>query len=200
MHPAAHRAWKRTVAPAVEPVLLAEAKAHVREDTTDSDTLLTALIVAATEYVEERTGRALITQTWSLAMDGAPCGNDAIRLPRPPLQSVTSITYVDEAGDTQTWDAANYRVDTHSEPARITLAADAVWPVPQFVAGAVTVVYEAGYGDAGTDVPQAIRQAILLLVAHWYDNRSPEVVGTVVGRLGFTVDALLDPYKIHGFD
>lgn len=199
MHPAVHRAWKRTDDPAVEPVTLAEAKEQVREDGSDSDTLIAALITAAREYVEERTGRALITQTWSLAMDGPPCGNDAIRLPRPPLQSVTSVVYVDEAGADQTWAVANYRVDTHSEPARIALASDAVWPIPQFVAGAVTVTYVAGYGDTPDTVPQAIRQAILLLVGHWYDHRSPEVVGTVVGRVGFTVDALLAPYVVQGF-
>ena len=196
---APHRAWRRTSDPATEPVSLAEARAHLQVDDNDSDTAISALITAARQYVEEYTGRALITQTWALTMDDVPSGTDSILLPRPPLVSVSSLAYVDGDGVTQTWASSNYRVDSNSEPARLTLAYGVSWPTPRDVSNAVTVTYVAGYG-AATAVPTAIRQAILLLVGDWFTNREAQVVGTVVGRLGFSVEALLSPYRVHGFD
>jgi uncharacterized phiE125 gp8 family phage protein len=197
--PTTHRAWARTADAAKEPVSLAEAKAHLREDSTAADTTISALIVAARQYVEEHTGRALLTQTWSLVLDCFPTGGDqTIRLPRPPLVSVVSIVYVAGDGTSTTWGSANYRVDGSSEPARITLAYDATWPTARDVSNAVTITYQAGYGAAAA-VPDAIKQAMYLLIGHWYTSREAEVVGTVVGRLGFAVDALLAPYRVYGF-
>jgi uncharacterized phiE125 gp8 family phage protein len=106
-------------APVVEPVSRAEAKVHCRidADMTDDDTLVDGYITAARQWVEERTRRALITQTWDLWQDGWPDG-DTFTLPMAPLQSVTHIKYVDEDDATATWAASNYVVDTYSEPGR----------------------------------------------------------------------------------
>lgn len=194
-----HRAWKRTVEPTVEPVTLAAAKVQVREETTASDSMIGALITAARQYVEDRCGIALIAQTWVLQMDRFPCDAEPIEVPRPPLLAVSAITYLDGAGAAQTWGASNYRLDTTSEPGRINLAAGALYPITQAVGGAVTVTYSAGFGPTAESVPMPIQQAMLLLVDHWYNNRSPQVVGTVVGQIGFTVDALLEPYKVWSF-
>jgi len=182
--------------PSVEPVSLAEAKAHCRVEHDEDDTLISALIPAAREHVEAVTKRVLITQEWTWKLDAFPC---QFNMPKPPLQSVESITYVDSAGNTQTLDAAEYRVDNDCEPGRITEAYDASWPTTRLVTNAVTVAFTAGYGQAGTDVPQPIRQAILLLIGHWYENRESVAVGVSVAELPQAVEALLSPYRMVYF-
>jgi uncharacterized phiE125 gp8 family phage protein len=183
--------------PAQEPVSLAEAKAHLRVDTADDDALIQALIVAAREHVEHITRRALITQSWDLILDAFPAGE--IVMPRPPLQSVTSITYRLQDGTAVTLDPANYVVDAKSEPGRVVLVPGKSWPSEElYPASSVVIRYTAGYGDPGA-VPVAIKQAILLLVGHWYENREAAAVGHTVIQLPMTVDALLWPYRVWWF-
>lgn len=182
-------------APAVEPIDLATAKAHLRVDITDDDSLITALITAARQHVEVITRRALITQTWDLSLDAWPEGN-TILVPLPPLQSMASITYKDSAGTVYTMPATNYIVDTAEEPGRIVLAYGKLWPsVTLYPAGAITVRFTAGYGNA-VAVPQTIKHAILLLVAQWYENREATVGGAVQREIPFAVEALLWPYRV----
>lgn len=181
-------------APASEPVSLAEAKLHLRVDATDEDTLITALITAARQLVEEETWRALVTQTWDYVADEWPAG-DSIALPRPPLQSVTSITYIDEDGVTQTMPAADYIVDTYQH--RVVLAEDAEWPSADlYPTAAVRVRYVAGYGAASA-VPGPIKAAMLLLIGHLFENREAVASGAGVAsaELPLGVRALLAPYR-----
>lgn len=188
-----------STAPVVEPVTTTELKAHLRVDGTDEDTLIASLGVAARQHVEEETRRALVTQTWVLKLDEFPGSGDAeIRLPRPPLQSVTSVQYVDGNGDTQTWSSSLYVVDTADTPGNISLAYGESWPSTRAQKNAVTITYVAGYGAAST-VPDALKAAIKLLVGHYYVNREEAVTGTVVARLG-AVDALLAPYRVLRLD
>lgn len=165
----------RTAAPAVEPVTLAEAKRHANVVASDDDDLITALIVAAREQVESDTGRALITQTWRLKLHAFFA--DKLELPRPPLQSVTSVKYLDLSEVEQTLAATYYDVDTDREPGVIWRDEDATWPSTSDEVNAVTITYKAGYGNAAANVPGRAKQAILLLVGHWY--RCREAVGTV---------------------
>jgi len=153
--------------PAVEPVSLAEAKAHLRIDDTADDAVVSALITTARNLVEEHTSRALVSQTWELQLDGWPC---VIRLPRPPLVSVLSITYTDPNGAERTLAPAAYKVDTVTEPGRIVSAYGLSWPDCRDEIAAVRVRYSAGYGPAA-DVPAALRHAVLLTAAHLYDHR-----------------------------
>jgi len=119
-----------------------------------------------------------------------------IYIPRPRLQSVTSISYTDTVGVSAEVPAGDYIVDSASEPGRVVLRSSASWPVAELQAAAGVVVrFVAGYGAAG-DVPQSIKQAALLLVGHWYENRETIVVGTVQARLEFTVAALVGPYRV----
>lgn len=181
-------------APATEPVSLVEAKLHLRVDATDEDTLITALITAARQLVEEETWRALVTQTWDYVADDWPMG-DILALPRPPLQSVTSITYVDEDGVTQTIAAADYIVDTYQN--RVVLAEGAEWPSDDlYPTSAVRVRYVAGYGAASA-VPGPIKSAMLLLIGHLYENREAVASGAGVAsaELPLGVRALLAPYR-----
>lgn len=182
-------------APAAEPITLVEAKAHLRVDIADDDSLITALITAARQHVEVITRRALITQTWDLTLDTWPDGG-AILMPLPPLQSVTSITYKDSAGTVYTMPATDYIVDKAEEPGRIVLAYGKTWPsVTLYPAGAITVRFTAGYGAASA-VPQAIKQAILLLVGHWYESREAVVGGAVQREIPFAVEALLWSFRV----
>ncbi len=181
-------------APAAEPVSLAEAKAHLRVDITEDDSLITALITAARQHAEAITRRQLVTATWDLTLDGWPDG-DTILMPLPPLQGVTSITYKDSGETVYALLATDYIVDKAEEPGRIVLAYGKTWPsAALYPAAAITVRFTAGYGDAAA-VPQAIKQAILLLVAHWYENREATIGGAIQREIPFAVEALLWPYR-----
>lgn len=162
--------------PAVEPVLLdATFRARLRLDGSADDADVEAMIAAARELCESETQRAFITQTWSLFLDEFPAGGDEIRLPKPPLQSVTWIKYYDADGDLQTLDAATYFAATASEPGRIWPAAGSYWPAVQSGRPeAVEVRFVAGYGAAGTDCPKTVQEAIRLIVVDRYTHRGDD--------------------------
>lgn len=158
-------------APTIEPITVDEAKdwARITDDTEDA--VVERLITAARGFVEEITGRALITQTWDYYLDAFPCGLGTIDVPRPRLQSVTFVKYTDEDGVVQTLDAAEYTVDTKREPARIVPAYGESWPSIRDVPNAVQVRFVAGYGAAAVSVPEQLRHAIGVLVATMYEQR-----------------------------
>ena len=177
-------------APADEPVSLAELQLHLRADHGSEDALITALGRAAREHLETLTRRQFCTATWKLTLDRFPSSAwpwpwregwwdfpeaaGAVRLPKPPTQSVTSVTYVDGAGVTQTLAASGYQVDLTREPALLAPAYGATWPDTRGAYGAAAVTFVAGYG-APAAVPDGLKQAILLLAGHWYLHR--EAVG-----------------------
>ena len=163
--------WQVTTEPTVEPVNLVDAKLNLRVDCDADDALITALIVAARRWCEDYENRAYITQTITARTFWLP---DQIILPRPLLQSVTSVTYVDQAGDTQTLSSALYDVDIVREPGQITRAFNATYPTVRGDVNGVTIVYVAGYGDASTDVPQETIQAIQIMIAYYYTDRMGE--------------------------
>lgn len=181
-------------APASEPLTTAEAKSHLRVDTTDDDTLIDAFVKAARQYVEEDMGRALITQTWDYTLDKFPSDGSAIQLPRPPLVSVTSITYVDSNGATQTVTSTDYIVNAGKRNGEITLAYGKSWPATREQANAVTIRFVAGYGAASA-VPESIRTAIRLTVGDLYSNREASIIG-VSHTDNPAVASLLGPYRL----
>lgn len=175
--------------PASEPVVLPDAVLHCRIDGTEENALVTALIVAAREYCEKYSGRAYITQTIRASFDGWP--RFPINLPRPPLVSVSSIKYYGEENTEYTLDAASYFVDTDSEPGRVALAAGISLPsITLRDINAVQVTYTAGYGNAAA-VPQRVKQAMLLLIGYWYQNREAAALGKVSSEISFAVQSLL---------
>jgi len=163
-------------APTVEPVTLAEAREHCRIDNDDENRTLTRLIQSAREQVENDTARALITQTLRMYLDEFPDG-DAIELPRPPLAAITSLTYVDAAGATQTWDASNYTADAVREAGRVVLAYGKSWPTARAQANSIQVNYTAGWTT--TTIPAAAKQLVLLWVGHMYENREAVNASTI---------------------
>lgn len=184
--------FKLVTQPVAEPVSLAEAKTHLRVDVADDDTYIGTLISGARLACEQVSRRAFVTQEWELSLESWPETN-YIQLPRPPLASVTSISYVDSGGTTQTMSAGDYVVDTASEPGRVWLGYGKSWPSATLRPGpAITVRFVAGYGNAAA-VPQNYKQALLLLIGHYYENREEIMVqsGAVAVKMPMAAEWLL---------
>lgn len=181
--------WKLIEPAANEPVSLDEAKAQLRVDGDDENDFITGLIAAARGYFEETAHRALISQTWRVTLDE---WFDEIELPRAPLQAVTFIKYRDADGVQATVDSSTYLVDTESEPGRIVLAKSQSWPSGELHRlNPIQITYVAGYGDEADDVPATMRQAIKLLIGHWYENRETTVTGTIMKEIPLGIDSLI---------
>lgn len=170
----------------VDAVSLSEAKEQLRIESTvfDHDAALRRYIKAAHDYAEGITGRTLVQTTYDYWIDKWPAG-DAIELPRPPLQSVTSVTYTkwDSTSTTLTADD-DYVADTDSEPGRVVLEYDETWPTDELhPKNPIKIRYVAGYAadssptDYRANIPEEIRIAILMLVGHWFNNREAGIAG-----------------------
>lgn len=176
--------------PAEEPITLEEAKLHLRNPVDLEDPLVSALIVAARQKCESWLRRTLVTTTWELSLEGFPgCGwipgfpytgrqylerqpvgtLYGVELPNPALQSVTSITYVDTTGSTQTLATSEYQVETGT-PGRVLPAYGKVWPSTRRQPGAVKIWFVAGYGNPAS-VPDSVKIAMKLMISHFYENR-----------------------------
>lgn len=195
-------------APAVLPITVEEAKLHLRVAHNDDDIFIYSLISAATDYAQEVTKRQIITATYDLKLDGFPAGSEycmdpegwgyigtEIVVPKPPLASVTSITYVDTAGATQTCGTGIYTVDTSEEPGRIRLAYNQTWPSTREQRGCVTVRYVCGYGGPGS-VPDALKAAIKLYVSHLYEYREPAITGTIITPVPMAFGSLISSMRV----
>ncbi len=135
------------------------------------DTYLTNLIISARRIIERILNRRLITQMWELALDDFPA-SEAIRIPYPPLQSISSVTYYDTDETSATFSSSKYHVDTYSEPGRIMLAYGEVWPSTTLrTVNGVVVRFVCGYGGAASDVPDEYKQAIKMLCGELYERR-----------------------------
>lgn len=159
----------QTVAPTSEPVSLVEVKQHLRVTHNSEDALLLLYMQAAREHIERTTRRQLLTATYVLGLDAFP-SCDTFRLPRAPIQSVTSIAYLDTAGVSQTLATSVYGVNTRCEPGQVFLKYGQTWPSSYSQEQAVTVTYLAGWGHY-SQVPPQLKMALLLLVGHCYEHR-----------------------------
>lgn len=184
-------------APAVEPVSLAEAKLHCRVDGNDDDSLLTALIVAARQQAEHRTGRALITQQWRFTLSGFSL-NLPIELPMPVLQSVESITYLDIDGIRQTLASNQYQVVSSGIIGFVTPAYAVEWPNHRVQPDSVQINYTAGYGNAAA-VPPCIKSWMMMAISTLYSQREGMSTGKQNEAIEIPRDffaGLLDAYVI----
>lgn len=182
-------------APTTEPVTPAEAKAHLNIALAfvADDATIARFISEARVDAEKETKRAIMTQTWYLYLDEFP---DEIRVPLPPLASVTSIKYVDSDGATQTLAATEYQI-AKGDPAKIMPAYGKSWPGTRDQYDAVTIEYIAGYASAAA-VPEGIKAWILVRVASKYENREATVLGQTVAEIPY-VDRLLDEFRVYIF-
>jgi uncharacterized phiE125 gp8 family phage protein len=190
-----------TTAPESPVVTLGEAKKQLRvvDGFTDDDDYIEGLVSAATNYLDGREGilgRAVVTQTWTGTIDWR--FPDQIEVPLPPLQSVSSVKYIDTAGDQQTLASTEYQVISNKEPGLIVPAFGKCWPSVRNQRQAVEVVFVAGYG-APEAVPERIKQAVLFLVSHWYISRTPVNVGNIVNDIPKTFDALVGSSRVWRF-
>ncbi len=198
-------------APTDDPLTLEEVKVHLRVTHGDEDVLIATLSQAAAHTVEQRIERQLLTATWKLELDCFPAWEpywDArwggwgrpgiIEVPRPPLQSVTSIKYLDTAGVEQTWPGTDYVVQQPSGPyasaGRIMPAVGKAYPDTAPLPGAVRIEFVAGYGATEVAVPVGLKQAMLMYVGNWYEHREASVVGQTSNTIESGVEALLAPF------
>jgi len=192
-------AWRVVTPPAESPVSLSEAKAHLRLEESVDDAYITTLIDSARVYVEKACDRGLVLQTVELL--GPPlCGDEELSLPGGALADTPQlqVQYLDANSVLQTLDAAKYYTVSggDSRPADLHLIYPNLWPqmAPRF--DAVKVQYRVGWANAAA-VPAPLRHAVLLLLSELYEYRTPEVTGTIVTKLGFSLDALMAPFRFR---
>jgi len=181
-----------TAGPLTEPITLAKAKAHLRVDTMDEDILISSLILTSRLHIEAALGLALITQSWQLTLNAWPKGN-AVPLPLHPVSAVTLVKTVSANGASTTL-APSATVLDPGPPARVVNVSQ-LWPVVTAPANGIAITFTAGFGPTAEDVPAPIRQALLLLVAHWYEHRDPIEIGEPQTAIPKAVSDLLMPYR-----
>ena len=169
-----------TVGPTAEPVTVAECRRHLDLDDSHRDAEIAAWITLARRQVEHDSRVALITRTRARKLHAFPGASHIQLHTMTPLISVSSITYTDTAGATQTLAGANYSVDTARRPGIIWLAYQATWPATRCQPNAVTITYTCGYGPSASYVPPEAKQAMYLVVRHRLDH--PELADLVGDR------------------
>lgn len=177
----------KVITPPADLLTAPEMRLQCRIDGTDSDGLLTTALAGAAAYAQHYTRTSLGVQTLELALDAFPAG--PIRLLQGPATSITSLKYIDTAGTEQTLSGSLYVLDDYTTPQWVVQAWGTDWPSTRDVANAVKVRYVAGAVASG-----AVKQALLLLVAHYY--KYPEGVAEGAPKeVPLGVHALLDTAK-----
>ena len=182
----------QTSSPSVLPVTLQQAKAWLKVDDSNSDAEIAGLIQAAILRAEAFCNRPFVNREYTEYFD---CFPSVIEPKAVRFQSLTSIGYVDTDGNSQTF--TDTQVDSGSlyQRARIKPAYNFSWPSTRSVLSAVTVIYQAGYGDDWNDVPENVRIGILYLVSHYFFNRG--IVGENLSEIPETCKALLGDERVH---
>lgn len=184
----------RTVAPAEMPVTLDQAKAQCRVDGDDEDALISALVAAAVDHLDGWSGvlgRALVTQTWRQEFDRF---SPIMRLPLL-ARTISTIKWRDAAGDETALADGAYSVFVDARGSYVR--AEDEFVAPAGVTGPAGVSVEFVAGTPASDVPPAIKAAILLLVGHWYVNREAASDGPLTA-VPMAVDALIAPFRRIG--
>jgi len=176
--------------PALEPVSLAEAKAHLRISHADEDALISTLIAVARRHAEAQTGLVFVSQGWRHFRDDWP-EDGVVELPLAPLLSVDEVAVYGDDDLKAVIDPAHYYVDAASRPPRLLLRGSRVWARPGRIGNGIAIEVTAGFGSTAADVPEPLRQALLQLVAHWYEHRG----NSDPPPLPLTVAALLAPFR-----
>lgn len=177
-----------------------EVKGHLRLDSDDEIGRVSSLLVpAAEQWAESATGRQLITATWTAYFDCFPGDSSCpIVLPKPPLQSVTSIKYYDTAGVQQTWAASNYTlrapVGPKCGPGMIVPKAGIYYPTAYGVPYEVEVEFVAGYGASSAEVPGLLKAGMLLIVGEQFERREHSIAGTIITEVPFGAKAFILPF------
>jgi uncharacterized phiE125 gp8 family phage protein len=179
--------------PSVEPVSLAEAKAHCRIDGAAEDTLVASLLIAARMHIERSLNVALIEQSWSLFLDRWP-DRPSLALPLAPVISVDAVRLYSPDDSSTAADPDLFLLDGAGQRPRLSRREAGPWPLPGRSVNGIEIAFTAGYGAAADDVPMPVRLAIKLLVAHWYEMREP-VVGEQPSAVPLSVASLISPFR-----
>lgn len=187
----------RTVAPASLPLSIDELKAQTRVDWADDDTIIERMIGAAVSHLDGYSGvlgRAIINQTWKIEGQHF-CSR--LRLPVGDASTIVSIKYYDALNAQQTASGSLYSLHTDSLGPFVELKSGQSWPDVYDRIDAIEITWVCGFGSTSASVPEAIRLAIALLAAHWYENRSAVGEGGW-NELPFAVRALCAPFRQVG--
>lgn len=179
--------------PGAEPISLAELKAHLRLDGNDEDALLTSLIRVAREHLERTAGLALISQGWRLFLDRWP-ESGAIEIARGPVLSVQAVRAFDELGEESEISLAGHVLDGVRRPARLWLRER---PGARQAINGVEVDFTAGFGEAGEDVPDMLKRAMLIHAAHMYEFRGAVPVEMQPAGIPEGYDRLVAPFLMR---
>ena len=211
----------QTSAPACEPITLDEAKSHLRIETSDEDALIQSLILTSRLHIEVALGIALITQQWSCFFDRWPAAlsarntpmqpvgavysvpdstarhyalTDVMALPLSPIKSVDAVRVYAQDGTFVTLPLNGFTFDLISRNPRVIRNQETTTPTPGRRLNGIEIAVTCGFGAQPSDIPAPIRQALLLLVAHWYEHRDPGEIGTPEARVPAAISSLLCPY------
>ena len=176
--------------PAVEPITLAEAKAHLRLETTDEDALLAALIRAARLHLESQTGLCLISRPLRLYLDDWPEGR-MIQIARGPVQTIEIVTVYDAVGTPVHVDMSGYMLDGAAQPARLILPER---PATARALNGIEIDFTAGFGESGADVPDTLKRALLLHVAAMFELRGVLALDDQPGAVPQGYERLIAPH------
>lgn len=182
-----------TSPPAIEPVTLEEAKAHLRIDGTSDDVLIASLLLTSRLHLETALSLAMITQSWRLLLDRWPEGQ-TVGIHLSPVVSVEEVRVRNAGGGTTAVAATGYTLDAAARPARLVML-DASRPDPATPAAGIEIDFTAGFGPAAADVPAPLKHALLMLTAHWYEHRDPYEVGSDAARIPDAVSELIQPFR-----
>lgn len=196
-----YRTLRKITEPTAEPLTVAEAKQHLRVEHSDDDSTIENLITSAREYVETYLDCTLMLTQYKMTLDLFPAH---IELPKSPLSTVSgydsiSLTYTTDTEATVTLSSSEYRVDSYSVPAVLRPLYGDSWPSHLADYNSIEVTFWAGYGSTSAAVPQRIRNAMLMLITHLYENRSSVQVGTVATVVPDSMRMLLDSAKFGGY-
>jgi uncharacterized phiE125 gp8 family phage protein len=183
--------YRLVTAPSTEPLTYAEVKAYLRLNGDTEQTFVTSLITVARQYVESQIWRPLISQVWSMNFDFSELNTQVYNINKTPIISVSSVTYYDANNTLQTLSASNYEYDIYGNPGRFRIKS-----MPQIYdrMNALQVNFTCGYADAAS-VPLPIKQAMYMLIGHYYENRQDVVTGTQVNKIDEASEHLLNPYR-----
>lgn len=169
----------------------ARRQCSIAEGIATHDQLLQLLITAARAQVEADTGLVCYTGSFTLKMTDWPADDwfsiDDVR----PVTSITSITYLDGSGDTQTLSTDVYAFESSGVKQFVRLKYAQSWPAQRGDINGITVTFVAGYSSVLV-IPARIKQACLLLIAHWFENRGIVTVGTIAQELSQSYQALVN--------
>lgn len=182
-----------TDGPVLEPVSLAEAKAHLRIDGAAEDLLVGALLTTARAHIETAYALALMTQSWALFVDRWP-DSGVVHVPLSPFAALGAVRAHGVTGQITSLPDTAISVDPHARPARLVRTASLVLPPDLRPTNGIEIGFTAGFGAAPGDVPAPIRQAILLLTAHWFEHRIPDAGGDGT-RLPAAIADLIAPWR-----